>query len=165
MRISAGIVAISLVLVLAGCAPKAVEPSPDSSTPASTSKPTKTATPTPKPTPTQTVAAPAPAPSGELTPETAYQACVAKAIELAKSTPDQYVNVPFADSEVVLRTDGNYWVYSELSDYRASPELVDAGATHCVLGGTIADPFYYEVGQIVRSLRPQMDPNQPVGGN
>jgi len=78
-----------------------------------------------------------------LTAEDSYRLCVDKeadaTAEAFGGTRDQISNAPFADSWVVDRCDGSFFVWSDQENGMAPAELVSVGATTCVVGGTVGN--------------------------
>ena len=72
--------------------------------------------------------------------------------------PSDYVAVPFAESEVIDRGDGSFWVWADFENNHAPAELRDAGALICVVGGTVGSPEFRQHGTIARSERAGVDP-------
>jgi hypothetical protein len=73
-----------------------------------------------------------------------------------------YVTADQAD--VRLRDDGNFFVIINVTDGNREPELVDAAAAHCIVGGVIDDPEWWLYGSVLRESVPELleDFNHPL---
>lgn len=147
------LLAIVPVILLAGCTPQS-----------------------PSPTPTVTVTAPAPTPTegaaAERTADTpidawdAYLVCKHAAVPMSGglSYAANFTNTDvasFDDSDVVLRDDGLYYVYSEIVvNVDEAPEK-NLGI-ECILGGTLGAIDYQLVSANIRIPADQRDPNRPL---
>ncbi|WP_151199517.1 hypothetical protein [Cryobacterium sp. LW097] len=163
-----------LAVVLAGCAP--------SNAPATV----KTAAPTASSTPTPDTGLPAddefplttPAPTplaepGTLTAGGAYRLCMdasaqnqiefntSSTVTGAPRTRADYENAPLADSTVIDRGDGYFFVYSDLTDHSAAADISEAGASYCLVGGTLSEPLWETYGLVERNYGETLDPYAP----
>jgi hypothetical protein len=155
-RIALGAVVLGGTLALTGCGPADgdVEESP-------TPRPTRTATATPTPTATPTTGPvePAGTPMGK---QDAYGRCVA--IVSQSLYPDRPVTpAPFASADVIERSDGLLYVYTEVTVEDAPDAAQRDVAFECVHGGTLEEPEDYLFGAVVRSPLSQRDPNMGFG--
>jgi hypothetical protein len=155
-RIALGAVVLGGTLALTGCGPADgdVEESP-------TPRPTRTATATPTPpaTPTTGPVEPAGTPMGK---QDAYGRCVA--IVSQSLYPDRPVTpAPFASADVIERSDGLLYVYTEVTVEDAPDAAQRDVAFECVHGGTLEEPEDYLFGAVIRSPLSQRDPNMGFG--
>jgi hypothetical protein len=155
-RIALGAVVLGGTLALTGCGPADgdVEESP-------TPRPTRTATATPTPTATPTTGPvePAGTPMGK---QDAYGRCVA--IVSQSLYPDRPVTpAPFASADVIERSDGLLYVYTEVTVEDAPDAAQRDVAFECVHGGTLEEPEDYLFGAVIRSPLSQRDPNMGFG--
>ena len=145
-------VAAIAVLLLAGC--------------------TSTEQPGPAPTVTVTLPAPSAEPAAKRNSETpidawdAYLTCRHAAIEFlgnsAYSTNQGNVDVAsFEESDVVLRDDGRYYIYSETVVNVEEAPLPET-AIECILGGTLGEIEYVSLGGMIRTPASERDPNQEI---
>ena len=161
-------VVLAAVLALSACDPGSAGGGTPSGSPTSSRTPTPTGslTPTPSATPTATTppAPPPPAPGPVSTPLSArgaYDRCVGLASSLV------YAGRPvtaaaFGSANVIARTDGLWYVYTEvtINDTTNPPER-DV-AFECILGGTVESPRDELYGAVARSPLSARDPNAPI---
>lgn len=161
----------SLAMALTGCGGTEPEPSVSgsgsakpSSTATATATPSGSATPTPSPDSDPAPAPPAAPPTGTaLTARGAYNRCV-EMVSMYLYESDTVVPGPFAAADVIARTDGKWYVYTDVSVTTApTPQQRDV-AYECVLGGTVETPIDDMFGAVVRSPLSQRDPNMSVVG-
>lgn len=140
---SAGIlvagVLFAAMLMLSGCVPANVPPDA-----------TESAEPVPVPTVTITPAPAARTADSPLEPIDAYALCKAQTIGHYEGDPGLVTFAEFGDAFVAVREDSAYFVYIEASDANREPDLVDVGASNCIVGGTIGTPVWTLFGSMVR---------------
>jgi len=161
---------LPIILMLAGCAPA----SSDAAAPA----PSVTATPntllpdagefpvmTPVPEPGED--------SNILTLESAYRLCMdasaqnqiefrdGPSVTGEPRTREDYGNASFADSKVIDREDRYFFVYSDLFDHSGSADVAEAGASYCLVGGTVSEPIWQTYGMVEREYGKTLDPYAP----
>lgn len=155
-------VLLAAVLALTACDPGSLGGSPSGSptstgTPHPSGSPTSTPTPTPTPTP-----APDPGPAATpLSSRGAYDRCVA--LSSSHFYAGRPVTVaPYGSANVIARTDGLWYVYTEATiNDRSNPPERDV-AFECVLGGTVESPRDELYGVHGRSPLSARDPNQTL---
>lgn len=150
----AGTIAAAL---LAGCAADDAEPTAAPSTPAATTGPT--------PSPTETAAPTTPVPGAADRPLDAldaYALCRAQTGGYYDD-PGRTEFAPFEEATVLLRDDGDWYVYMEVDDFAREPALVEAAGSECIVGGTFAEPEWQLFGTISREYADESiaDYNRP----
>ncbi|WP_430647480.1 hypothetical protein [Agromyces sp. GXS1127] len=143
------VVSVVLVAALAGCTPGGpVAPA--------TSEPPSATTPSPTPAPTASEMPPA---SDEplaadadrpLEAIDAYALCRAQTYAYYPGDFALLDYAPFTDATVLLRDDGLWFVYIEVDDGNRPADLVDSGASNCIVGGTIGEPQWELFGVVSR---------------
>jgi hypothetical protein len=156
-----GLVAAALALagLLAGCAAEEPDPTNTPSAPPTTSAPAETTAP-----PTETASPETPAARG---PESPLEAIDAYALCRAQTTrfygdPGRLEFAPFDEATVLLRDDGDWYVYMEVDDPSAG-DLAEAGGSECIVGGTIGEPEWELFGSLAREFADESiaDYNRP----
>jgi hypothetical protein len=153
--------AIALTALLAGCAP---------------GEPDATASPSPVPTtsePAETTAPPTESSPPTGTPSAgdtdrpieaidAYSLCRAQTSGYY-GDPGTTVFAPFEEATVLLRDDGDWYVYMEVDDPSRGSELAESAGSECIVGGTIAEPAWQVFGTIAREYADESiaDYNRP----
>ncbi|GAA1061782.1 hypothetical protein [Agromyces bracchium] len=157
---SAGpILAAAAIAALAGCAPGGpVAPATSEPPAATTASPTPTASEMP-PASDEPIAADADRP---LEPIDAYALCRAQTYAYYPGDFALVEYAPFADATVLLRDDGFWFVYIEVDDGNRTPDLVDSGASNCIVGGTIGEPQWELFGVVTRGQDVIDDYNAPL---
>ena len=147
---------VSAALAFAGCAPTETTPSP-SPAPAET-------TPVPSLAPTTEPPAPRDA-SSPLEAIDAYALCRAQTTGYYPGDFALVEFAPFVDATVLLRDDGLWFVYIEVSDGNREPALVDVGASNCIVGGSLGEPEWAQFGVVTRDLSGELIAgyNGPLG--
>jgi hypothetical protein len=69
---------------------------------------------------------------------------------------------PYASANVIARTDGLWYVYTEVTVTDAPDAAQRDVAYECVLGGTVESPRDEMYGAVVRSPLSARDPNAPI---
>jgi hypothetical protein len=69
---------------------------------------------------------------------------------------------PYSSANVILRTDGLYYVYTEVTINDTSNPPERDVAYECILGGTVESPRDELYGAVVRSPLSARDPNAPI---
>ncbi len=157
-RIALGAVVLGGALALTGCGP-ADGDIDETSSPTPRPTRTATATPTPSATPSGGPVEPVGTP---ITKQDAYGRCVA--IVSQSLYPDRPVTpAPFASAQVIDRTDGLLYVYTEVTVEDAPDAAQRDIAFECVHGGTREAPEDYIYGAVVRSPLSERDPNMGFG--
>jgi len=147
MKTAVVAVTLTLTLTLSSCA--LLPPAPPE--PSSSASASDTPTPTPSAEPTLPAARDASTPFDEWD---AYLAC-------RQLTPPYFFSEgggnffaveyqSFADSFIFLRTDGLYFIYSEVENGNGDPALASVAAANCIVGGTLASPRYELFGATIR---------------
>ncbi|TFB74326.1 hypothetical protein E3O06_06960 [Cryobacterium glaciale] len=131
-------------LVLTGCVSTTAPPDATES-----AAPVPTITITPDPT-ARTADSP-------LEPIDAYALCKAQTIGFYPGDPGLVTFADFAGSFVAAREDGAYFVYVEASDGNRDPDLVDVGASNCIVGDTIGAPEWTLFGSMVRVSEAELE--------
>jgi hypothetical protein len=156
-RLALGAVVLGGTLALTGCgAPDGEADESSSPTPRPTR--TATATPTPSATPSGGPVAPVGTP---ISAQDAYGRCVAL-VSQALYADRPVTPAPFANADVILRTDGLYYVYTEVTVEDAPDAAQRDVAFECVHGGTLEEPQDYLYGAVIRSPLSQRDPNMSI---
>jgi len=147
--------AVAALFALTGCgllpsAPPSASPSATSSAPEPSASPSE-----------------APAEPAERTASTpfdewdAYLACrqLTPSYFYSESGGDFYEveYASFADSFIHHRSDGLFFVYSEVENGNVDPSLASAAAANCVVGGTLGTPQYAQFGATVRLTEAEID--------
>lgn len=147
-RLSKGAVALLAgtiaAALLAGCSAGDAEPTAAPSPSVETASPTPAATETAPPT--------TPAPTASDRP---LEAIDAYALCRAQTTGyfDDFGRTefaPFEEATVLLRDDGDWYVYMDVDDFAREPALVEAAGSECIVGGTIGEPEWELFGTISR---------------
>ena len=60
------------------------------------------------------------------------------------------LNRRFDAASVLLRDDQSWFVWIDVDDENREPELVDVGASNCVVGGTLGEPEWWTFGTVSR---------------
>jgi len=164
-RIAIGAVSLIAALSLTGCGPTGEAGDDETSSP--TPRPTRSATATPTPTPSATPSTgPAPAPAPEpaetrIDARGAYDRCVALSTQYLYA--DRSVTpAPYGSANVIARTDGLWYVYTEVTVNDAPDAAQRDVAYECVLGGTYENPRDEIYGAVTRSPLSARDPNAPL---
>jgi hypothetical protein len=151
--------AIALTGLLTGCAPgDDADPTatPAETTPAAPVETTPAVSETPPATPGARGA------DSPLEPIDAYALCRAQTGRFYDD-PGRTEFAPFEDATVLLRDDGDWFVYMDVEDLTREPELVDAGGSECIVGGTIGEPEWELFGSVSREYADESiaDYNRP----
>jgi hypothetical protein len=157
-----GVIALGalLAITLAGCDPHAADSPPTgSATPSET--PTPTPTPTPSPDPSEVTEPPPGSGADALEPHDAYARCVT--LVSAAQYPGHSLTIAgYGDADVILRTDGLFYIYVEVTVNDApTPEQMNV-AFECILGGTFAAPNDALYGTTVRAPLSERNPDSPL---
>ena len=145
-RLPKGVIALFTAAIaaalLAGCTADDAEPTAAPSTPAET---------TPAPTATETVPPTTPAAAADRPLEAidAYALCRAQTGRYYED-PGRTEFAPFEEATVLLRDDGDWYVYMEVDDFAREPALVESAGSECIVGGTLAEPEWQSFGTISR---------------
>jgi hypothetical protein len=158
-RIALGAVSLVAVLGLTGCVPGG----PGDETASPTPRPTVTGTPTPSATPSSGPSTPAEPVGTPIGPQDAYGRCVAL-VSQALYEDRPVTPAPFGSADVIVRTDGLYYVYTEVTVEDAPDAAQRDVAFECVHGGTLEEPEDYLYGAVIRSPLSQRDPNMSIVG-
>jgi hypothetical protein len=156
-RQAVGAVVLGGTLALTGCG----APDGDSGeTSGPTPKPTRsaTATPTPSATPTSGPVEPVGTP---LAGQDAYVRCVAL-VSQSLYADRPVTPAPYGSADVITRTDGLIYVYTEVTVEDAPDAAQRDVAFECVHGGTLEEPVDYLYGAVVRSPLAERDPNMSL---
>ena len=155
-RLAMGAVVLGGTLALTGCTGADGEAG-ESSGPVPT--PTRTATATPTPTPSSAPSGGPVAPAGTpLAGQDAYVRCVALVTQSLYA--DRPVTpAPYGSADVIARTDGLVYVYTEVTVEDAPDAAQRDVAFECVHGGTLEEPVDYLYGAVTRSPLSQRDLN------
>ena len=86
-----------------------------------------------------------------------YALCKAQTIGFYEGDPGLVTFADFAGSFVAVREDGAYFVYVEASDGNLEPDLVNVGASNCIVGGTIGAPEWTMFGNMVRVSQAELE--------
>jgi hypothetical protein len=152
-------VALATGGLLAGCAPGGPVAPPASEPPAATTEsPSPSASEMP-PASDEPIAADADRPLQAID---AYALCRAQTYAYYPGDFALLEYAPFADASVLLRDDGLWFVYIEVDDGNRPAELVDTGASNCILGGTVAEPQWELFGVVTRGQDVIDGYNQPL---
>ena len=121
-------------------------------TPATSEPPTASASATPPTSapPTETPGASDRGPASSLEAIDAYALCKA---QTTGYYPGDFAKVhfaPFDAASVLLRDDQSWFVWIDVDDENREPELVDVGASNCVVGGTLGEPEWWTFGTVSR---------------
>ncbi|MEI5585094.1 MULTISPECIES: hypothetical protein [unclassified Agromyces] len=153
--------AIALAGLLAGCAPGDPDPTASPSAPPTTTAPVETTAPPPESAP------PTESPSAGGTDRPieaidAYSLCRAQTSGYY-GDPGRTVFAPFEEATVLLRDDGDWYVYMEVDDPSREPALVESAGSECIVGGTVAEPVWQLFGTIAREYADESiaDYNRP----
>lgn len=152
------VLALAAAGLLAGCAP-AGPVAPAASEPAATTgapEPTETAMP---PASDEPIEADADRPLEAID---AYALCRAQTYAYYPGDFALLEYAPFADATVLMRDDGLWFVYIEVDDGNRPADLVDSGASNCILGGTIGEPQWELFGVVTRGQDVIDDYNAPL---
>jgi hypothetical protein len=136
---------------------------PVTATPTATPTPVVTPTPTPTPAP---VPEPEPEPPAEtpLSARGAYDRCVTLSTQYLYA--GRVVNpAGFASADVILRSDGLFYVYVEVTVPDAPTASQRDVAYECVLGGTVEHPRDEWYGGRTRAPRSERDPEMSIVGD
>lgn len=157
---------LAVLFALTACDPGANGSPSGSPTSSRTPTPTGsiTATPTPTGSASSSPSAPAPGPAPAETPLSsrgAYDRCVSLASSLVY-TGRPVTAAAYPSANVIARSDGRWYVYTEvtITDTTNPPER-DV-AFECILGGTVEHPDDQLYGAVVRSPLSSRDPNAAV---
>jgi hypothetical protein len=76
--------------------------------------------------------------------------------------PGRLVFASFDDATVLLRDDGDWYVYMEVDDPSAG-DLSEAAGSECIVGGTIGEPEWQSFGSLAREFADESiaDYNRP----
>ena len=147
-RLPKGVIALLTAAIaaalLAGCAADDADSTAEPSAPAETTSPTPAATETTAPT--------TPVPSADDRPLEAldaYALCRAQTGGYY-ADPGRTEFAPFEEATVLLRDDGDWYVYMEVDDFAREPALVESAGSECIVGGTLAEPEWQSFGTISR---------------
>ncbi|MGR0221424.1 hypothetical protein [Agromyces sp. ZXT2-6] len=157
--VTLGAGALLLAAVLTGCAAEDPDPTTTPSAPPTTSEPVET---TPPPTETAPPATPeARGPGSPLEAVDAYALCRAQTTRFY-GDPGRLEFAPFGEATVLLRDDGDWYVYMEVDDPSAG-DLAEVAGSECIVGGTIGEPDWELFGSIAREYADESiaDYNRP----
>ncbi|MFC9918290.1 hypothetical protein [Agromyces binzhouensis] len=135
--------AIALTALLAGCTATGT-PSPSEAPPATTPVPTASDMPPASDGPGAAVA------DRPLEAIDAYALCRAQTYAFYPGDFALLEYAPFDEASVLLRGDGLWFVYIEVDDGNRSADLVESGASNCIVGGTIGEPQWEVFGVVTR---------------
>lgn len=156
-RLAMGVVVLGGTLALTGCGGADGEAG-ETSSPAP--KPTRTATATPSPSgaPSGGPVAPVGTP---LAGQDAYVRCVAL-VSQSLYADRPVTPAPYGSADVIARTDGLVYVYTEVTVEDAPDAAQRDVAFECVHGGSLEEPVDYLYGAVARSPLSQRDPNMSI---
>lgn len=156
-RLAMGAVVLGGTLALTGCGGADGEAG-ETSSPAP--KPTRTATATPSPSgaPSGGPVAPVGTP---LAGQDAYVRCVAL-VSQSLYADRPVTPAPYGSADVIARTDGLVYVYTEVTVEDAPDAAQRDVAFECVHGGSLEEPVDYLYGAVARSPLSQRDPNMSI---
>ncbi len=149
--------AAGIVVLLGGCAAP-VQPTPTTSTiPPTSSSPSPSAAPTATNEPLATEEAGPEA--GGLDERSAYRLCIEKVGDGVESQGwGPFEPVGFEGAEVLRRDDGYFWVWADFTSGSGADQR-DIASAQCVLGGAVDSPDWIMMGETLRSMRDEIDPN------
>lgn len=118
--------------------------------PAPSEQPTSEA---PSTTPPTTPAAEAPAasdrgPGSPIEAIDAYALCKAQTTGYYGGDFAKVHFAPFDAASVLQRDDQNWFVWIDVTDENREPELVDAAASNCIVGGSLGEPAWWTFGTV-----------------
>ncbi|MGR2752786.1 hypothetical protein [Agromyces arachidis] len=153
--------------LLSGCA--AEEPGPTAGPTAGPSATTPSPTPSAAPETTAPATEEPPAargPGAPLEAVDAYALCRAQTLMYHPGDPTRVEYAPFEEATVLLRDDGDWFVYMDVDDGNREPELVEVGGVECIVGGTIGEPDWQRFGAITRDIADEAiaNYNEPEAG-
>ena len=153
-RLAVGAVVLGGTLALTGCGGADGDAG---ESPSPTPKPTRSATATPTPTaaPTGGPVAPVGTP---LAGQDAYVRCIAL-VSQSLYADRPVTPAPYGSADVITRTDGLLYVYTEVTIEDAPDAAQRDVAFECIHGGTLEEPMDYLYGAVVRSPLSERDPN------
>jgi hypothetical protein len=143
IHMPAALLAVAVATLLAGCASEAPAPSPTTASPTPSGSPETTPPVTDEPPGAR-------GPEAPLEAVDAYALCRAQTLMFHPGDPTLVAYAPFDEATVLLRDDGDWFVYMDVDDGNREPELVEVGGVECIVGGTIGEPDWRLFGAITR---------------